>query len=256
MITISRGCRAMTSPMGPGPVWRPGNGPEPQCTARARGRARRCRSRYTAARRPCARALPPARRLRSRGARVRPGRAAPPAGGHTGVMSQRVRTLVRVEGIVQGVGFRPFVYSLATRLGLAGRVGNDVAGVFAEVEGPAADVREFLLSLRQDAPPLARIERITTENLRINGSSGFMIAPSESGGRRSTLVSADTAACDDCLRELADPGNRRFGYPFINCTNCGPRFTIVRDVPYDRALTTMAGFRSEEHTSELQSPVH
>ena len=157
-------------------------------------------------------------------------------------MSQRVRTLVRVEGIVQGVGFRPFVYSLATRLGLAGRVGNDVAGVFAEVEGPAAAVSEFLLSLEQDAPPLARIERVTTENLTLNGLSGFSIAQSEQGGQRSTLVSADTAACDDCLRELADPADRRFGYPFINCTNCGPRFTIVRDVPYDRALTTMAGF--------------
>src|SRR6266567_2088454 len=109
-------------------------------------------------------------------------------------MSKRVRTLVRVEGIVQGVGFRPFVFSLATRLGLAGRVGNDVAGVFAEVEGPAAAVSQFLLSLEQEAPPLARIERITTENLRINGSSGFMIAPSEPGGQRSTLVSPDTAA--------------------------------------------------------------
>jgi hydrogenase maturation protein HypF len=157
-------------------------------------------------------------------------------------MSQHVRTLVRVEGIVQGVGFRPFVYSLATRLGLAGRVGNDVTGVFAEVEGPAAVVREFLLSLEQDAPPLARIERVTTENLSLNGLPGFSIAPSEPGGQRSTLVSADSAACDDCLRELADPADRRFGYPFINCTNCGPRFTIVRDVPYDRALTTMAGF--------------
>ena len=157
-------------------------------------------------------------------------------------MNQRVRTLVRVEGIVQGVGFRPFVYSLATRLGLAGRVGNDVGGVFAEVEGPPAAVSEFLLSLRSDAPPLARIERVTTRNLSINGMSGFTIAPSESAGRRSTLVSADTTACDDCLRELADPADRRFGYPFINCTNCGPRFTIVRDVPYDRALTTMAGF--------------
>jgi hydrogenase maturation protein HypF len=157
-------------------------------------------------------------------------------------VNQRVRTLVRVEGIVQGVGFRPFVYSLATRLGLAGLVGNDVAGVFAEVEGPAAAVREFLLVLEHDAPPLARIERVTTKNLRVNGTSGFTIAPSESGGQRSALVSPDTAACDDCLRELADPADRRFGYPFINCTNCGPRFTIVRDVPYDRALTTMAGF--------------
>jgi hydrogenase maturation protein HypF len=157
-------------------------------------------------------------------------------------VNQRVRTLVRVEGIVQGVGFRPFVYSLATRLGLAGLVGNDVAGVFAEVEGPAAAVRQFLLALEQDAPPLARIERVSTQALQPDGSSGFSIAPSDATGQRSTLVSADTAPCDDCLRELADPADRRFGYPFINCTNCGPRFTIVRDVPYDRALTTMAGF--------------
>jgi hydrogenase maturation protein HypF len=172
----------------------------------------------------------------------RPGPRLPGPHRHTKRVNQRVRTLVRVEGIVQGVGFRPFVYSLATRLGLAGRVGNDVTGVFAEVEGPAAVVREFLLSLEQDAPPLARIERVSTQALQPNGSSGFSIAPSDAGGQRAALVSADTAACADCLRELADPADRRFGYPFINCTNCGPRFTIIRDVPYDRALTTMAGF--------------
>ena len=165
-----------------------------------------------------------------------------PAHRHTRGVNQRVRTLVRVEGIVQGVGFRPFVYALATRLGLTGRVGNDLSGVFAEVEGPEAAVRQFLLSLEQDAPPLARIERVSTQALLPDGSPGFSIAPSDSAGARSTLVSADTTACDDCLRELADPADRRFGYPFINCTNCGPRFTIVRDVPYDRALTTMAGF--------------
>jgi len=157
-------------------------------------------------------------------------------------VNQRVRTLVRVEGIVQGVGFRPFVYALATRLGLTGQVGNDRSGVFAEVEGPEAAVRQFLLILEQDAPPLARIERVSTQALRPNGSPGFSISRSDSAGQRAALVSADTAACEDCLRELADPADRRFGYPFINCTNCGPRFTIIRDVPYDRALTTMAGF--------------
>jgi hydrogenase maturation protein HypF len=157
-------------------------------------------------------------------------------------MSQRVRTAVRVEGIVQGVGFRPFVYSLATRLGLGGLVGNDSGGVFAEVEGPPAAVAAFLESLARDAPPLARIERITTSAMRPDGTASFTIAPSEAGRERRTLVSADTATCADCLAELADPGDRRFGYPFINCTNCGPRFTIVRDVPYDRPLTTMAGF--------------
>jgi hydrogenase maturation protein HypF len=156
----------------------------------------------------------------------------------------RIRTAVRVEGIVQGVGFRPFVYSLATSLGLGGLVGNDSAGVFAEVEGEPAAVRRFLLLLEQQAPPLARIERVTTRDLSLTGSAEFAIAPSEvATGVRRTLISADTATCADCLAELADPADRRFGYPFINCTNCGPRFTIVRDVPYDRALTTMDRYR-------------
>jgi hydrogenase maturation protein HypF len=156
-----------------------------------------------------------------------------------------IRTALRVEGIVQGVGFRPFVYSLATGLGLAGLVGNDVDGVFAEVEGPPGAVREFLRRLREEAPPLARIERVTTSALPLAGTASFTIAPSGPGapdGRRRALVAADTATCADCLRELSDPADRRFRYPFINCTNCGPRFTIVRDVPYDRPLTTMAGF--------------
>jgi hydrogenase maturation protein HypF len=159
----------------------------------------------------------------------------------------KVRTSVRVEGVVQGVGFRPFVYSLATRLGLAGWVGNDADGVFAEVEGPAAGVQDFLAALVRDAPPLAQVERVTAQPIAPDGRAGFAIVssqpvPSDPVGRRRTLVSADTATCADCLRELADPADRRFGYPFINCTNCGPRFTIVRDVPYDRPLTTMAGF--------------
>jgi hydrogenase maturation protein HypF len=157
-------------------------------------------------------------------------------------VTQVIRTAVRVEGIVQGVGFRPFVYSLATGLGLGGLVGNDVDGVFVEVEGPPAAVSEFLRSLQRDAPPLARIERVTTTPMTPRGPGAFAIAGSTPGGQRRTLVSADTATCTDCLRELADPADRRFGYPFINCTNCGPRFTIVRDVPYDRPLTTMAGF--------------
>ncbi len=153
-----------------------------------------------------------------------------------------VRTLVRVEGVVQGVGFRPFVYALATRLGLTGHVGNDAGGVFVEIEGPRARVGDFLASLTRDAPRLARIERVSTTPITPNGTTGFAIVPSDPGGQRRALVSADSATCGDCLRELADPADRRFGYPFINCTNCGPRFTIVRDVPYDRPLTTMAGF--------------
>ena len=170
-------------------------------------------------------------------------------------MSERIRTGVRVEGIVQGVGFRPFVYSLATRLGLGGLVGNDVDGVFAEVEGDPAAVEAFLSLLARDAPPLARIERITTTAMRPDGTASFAIAPSEPGPLRRTLVSADTATCADCLAELGDPGDRRYGYPFINCTNCGPRFTIVRDVPYDRPLTTMAGFAMcERCAAEYHDP--
>ncbi len=193
-----------------------------------------------------------------------------------------VRVAVRVEGVVQGVGFRPFVYALATRLGLGGFVGNDVDGVFAEVEGSDAAVSAFLRELKRDAPPLARIERVTTRRLPasepasrspdhgptsrppneepasrlpIGGSATFSIIASEPGGRRRALVPPDTATCADCLRELADPGDRRFGYPFINCTNCGPRFTIVRDVPYDRPLTTMAGFTMcERCASEYHDP--
>jgi hydrogenase maturation protein HypF len=157
-------------------------------------------------------------------------------------VTQRIRTAVRVEGVVQGVGFRPFVYSLATQLSLAGWVGNDVDGVFAEVEGTAEAVRRFLVLIERDAPPLARVDRVTAQAMTPAGTAGFSIAPTDRSGRRRALVSADSATCSQCLAELADPDDRRFGYPFINCTNCGPRFTIVRDVPYDRPLTTMAGF--------------
>jgi hydrogenase maturation protein HypF len=157
-------------------------------------------------------------------------------------VTDRVRLAIRVEGTVQGVGFRPFVYSLATGLGLGGHVGNDADGVFAEVEGAPAAVDEFLAALERDAPPLARIERVATKNIPPNGSAAFEISPSGPGGPRNTLIAADSAMCADCLRELTDPADRRFGYPFINCTNCGPRFTIVTDVPYDRAATTMAAF--------------
>jgi hydrogenase maturation protein HypF len=152
------------------------------------------------------------------------------------------RTRVRVEGIVQGVGFRPFVHALAGRLGLAGLVGNDAGGVFVEVEGAGEAVERFLDALAREAPPLAVIERVTATPLDPTGAKGFAIAPSRAGGERQALVSPDTATCADCLRELADPVDRRYRYPFINCTNCGPRFTIVRDVPYDRPATTMAGF--------------
>src|SRR6266516_544361 len=166
-----------------------------------------------------------------------------------------VRASVRVEGVVQGVGFRPFVYSLATRLGLAGWVGNDVDGVFAEVEGAAACVEQFLGLLKTQPPPLARVERVTAAAMAPTGAAGFAIVASDHTGRRRALVSADGATCDDCLAELADPADRRFGYPFVNCTNCGPRFTIVTGVPYDRPLTTMAPFTMcAECEAEYRNP--
>ena len=153
-----------------------------------------------------------------------------------------IRKKVRVEGIVQGVGFRPFVFSLATRLRLAGRVGNDVHGVFAEVEGAADDVERFLTAVRTEAPPLAVVDSVVSEPTEPVGAKGFEIVPSDGAGACETLVSADSGTCEDCLREVLDPDDRRFGYAFTNCTNCGPRFTIVRDIPYDRRFTTMSGF--------------
>ena len=160
-----------------------------------------------------------------------------------------------MEGIVQGVGFRPFVYSLATRLGLGGFVGNDVDGVFAEVEGDPGAVSEFLRAVSRDAPPLARVERVTAAPLAVSGTTSFQIVASEPAGRRRALIAADSATCADCLRELADPADPRFRYPFINCTNCGPRFTIVRGVPYDRPLTTMSAFpMCERCAAEYHDP--
>lgn len=155
----------------------------------------------------------------------------------TGVARRRLR----VTGVVQGVGFRPFVYNLASRLGLTGFVGNDTDGVFAEVEGDPAALDAFLRAVTEDAPPLAVVAEVHHEDLPPHGDVGFRIVDSAPGTGR-TLVSPDLRTCDDCLAELRDPEDRRHRYPFINCTNCGPRFTIIRGLPYDRPLTTMAGF--------------
>jgi len=140
------------------------------------------------------------------------------------------------------VGFRPFVHRLAGELGLAGHVLNDELGVVCEAEGPPAAVAAFVECLAADAPPLAVVEDVAAEEAVPTGETGFEIAASERTGEPLALVSPDVATCEPCLAELLDPGDRRHRYPFINCTDCGPRFTIVRDVPYDRPLTTMAGF--------------
>ena len=153
-----------------------------------------------------------------------------------------VRLRLRVTGLVQGVGFRPHVHRLAGALGLAGHVGNDTEGVFAEVEGPVAAVDEFLTRLVADAPGPARIDSLGSEQMPATGERAFAIVESRGGAGARTFVSPDLATCDDCLSELFDPADRRARYPFINCTNCGPRFTITLRLPYDRPHTTMRGF--------------
>ncbi len=155
------------------------------------------------------------------------------------VTPARQRLSVLVSGVVQGVGFRPFVYSLARELGLSGSVRNSSAGVEIEVEGAPARLAEFTARLRTGAPPLAVVDSVRSETRDPQGGTDFTIDSSVGGAGR-TLVSADIATCDDCLAELADPADRRYRHPFISCTNCGPRFTVVVDLPYDRPRTTMA----------------
>jgi len=152
------------------------------------------------------------------------------------------RTAGRVEGTVQGVGFRPYVYRIAREEGLGGFVLNDERGVLIDVEGAADAVDRFVARLPAEAPPLATIEAVAWTALPPTGEHEFRILDSSRGGDPAAPVTADAATCDSCLAELFDPGDRRYRYPFVNCTNCGPRFTIVRSVPYDRPRTTMAGF--------------
>ena len=147
-----------------------------------------------------------------------------------------------VTGVVQGVGFRPFVYGLAVRLDLKGWVCNTSSGVTIEVEGCPEAVSEFQIALTRDAPPLARIERVIADSLPPQGFAQFEIRESRSEAGAFQPISPDISICPDCLRELFDPNDRRYLYPFINCTNCGPRFTIIKDIPYDRPQTTMAPF--------------
>ncbi|MFB7331269.1 carbamoyltransferase HypF [Streptomyces adustus] len=158
----------------------------------------------------------------------------------TGDRPQRRRVTVR--GVVQGVGFRPYLYTLATALDLTGHVTNTAEGVVAEVEGAPSAVASFCERIAAQAPPLARVESVDHQEVPATGGAAFTILASHTEGPARTLVSPDTATCADCLRELADPADRRHRHPFVNCTHCGPRFTIVTDVPYDRAHTTMADF--------------
>lgn len=152
------------------------------------------------------------------------------------------RQQIHVTGVVQGVGFRPFVYGLAKRLGLAGWVLNSSDGVDIEVQGTNDQLAEFVRALRNEPPPLAHIESIEASAITCQVEYGFKIRQSVTRPGAS-LISPDVATCPDCLKEIKDPNNRRYRYPFTNCTNCGPRFTIIKGLPYDRPLTTMADFK-------------
>jgi hydrogenase maturation protein HypF len=152
------------------------------------------------------------------------------------------RIRIRITGTVQGVGFRPFVHNLAHRLGIAGWIRNDAAGVTIEAEAEGAVLDALVVRLRRDAPPLARIEDVAVESVVCQHQPGFTIHESHAGGGAGTPVAPDSATCDACVTELFDPADRRFRYPFLNCTDCGPRFTITCRVPWDRPNTTMAGF--------------
>ncbi len=155
----------------------------------------------------------------------------------------RNRLRIEVRGIVQGVGFRPYVYRLAQRLSLTGHIHNSDAGVVIEIEGSSENTAAFVEALPREAPPLALLLEIESAEIELALDSEFLILESTRSGSAQTMVSPDIATCNDCLREMLDPSDRRYLYPFINCTNCGPRFTIVRALPYDRGQTSMACFR-------------
>src|ERR1700761_4049441 len=158
--------------------------------------------------------------------------------------SDDVRQRFTVVGVVQGVGFRPFVPRIATELRLAGFVGNDSGAVFIEVQGPIARIDEFGRRLCAEAPPLARINTVSIADVEANtlGGNGFRIVDSRTAPGAGTPIPPDVALCDDCIAELFDPRDRRYRHPFVTCTNCGPRFTIIRALPHARPATTMSTF--------------
>jgi hydrogenase maturation protein HypF len=153
-----------------------------------------------------------------------------------------IRKHIQVRGIVQGVGFRPFVYNLAQSLGLSGYIFNSSAGVTIEIEGSVSRLEQFLKTLREDPPQLAEINELTVSEKEVQGGTDFSILHSQQEAGEFALVSPDAGTCKACWRDFGDPANRRYSYPFTNCTHCGPRYTILRDIPYDRATTTMASF--------------
>ena len=150
---------------------------------------------------------------------------------------------LEVSGIVQGVGFRPFVYQLAKRYNLKGDVANTSSGVTIYIEGALSKIESFSQDITQKSPPLSCITKISVHPEPVKKIIGFTIAKSKNSAGKSALISPDVSVCDDCIRELFDPSDRRYLYPFINCTNCGPRYTIIDDIPYDRPKTSMKHFK-------------
>lgn len=168
---------------------------------------------------------------------------------------------IRIKGIVQGVGFRPFIYRRAFHHNILGNVRNDTEGVLIHAEGRDSDIAAFLNGITAGAPPLCVIDSVATTVLPVNGYTSFSIVPSAETALRSTFIAPDSAVCSDCLREFFDPGDRRYHYPFITCTNCGPRFSIVFDIPYDRRNTSMKDFTmcpdcSREYHAPLDRRFH
>ena len=171
-------------------------------------------------------------------------------------MPVKQRLKVEIHGAVQGVGFRPFVYRLATELGLTGWVINDTRGVFIEVEGLEATLARFLERLPAEKPPRSIVHTLESKWLDPTGYDQFEIRHSDSGGAKTVLVLPDIATCTDCLAEVFDPADRRHHYPFTNCTNCGPRFSIIQALPYDRPSTTMSHFTMcPECQKEYENPL-
>ena len=158
-------------------------------------------------------------------------------------MSKKIRKRILIKGVVQGVGFRPHVYKLASAHSISGWVKNDASGVTVEAEGPAGKLEHFIRDISRLKPPASRVDSVSVSGLALVGEKVFSI--NKSGGRApaSAIIPSDLALCADCRGELLDPSDRRYLYPFTNCTNCGPRYTIVKTVPYDRPATTMAGFK-------------
>lgn len=174
---------------------------------------------------------------------------------------RKIRARIKISGIVQGVGFRPFIYRLATSLKLNGFVKNTITGVLIEIEGPKDSIENFLKHLKEDKPPISRIENINTVFLSPIGYKSFEIRKSSRDEGEASLISPDIAICNECIKDILDINNRRYKYPFTNCTQCGPRFTIIKELPYDRINTTMKKFKmcrecEEEYNNILDRRYH